>query len=149
MSWGRRGGHTWAWASRLIRSLAGTLSISLWQELLSVRGTDKLTAFREKKSGPRGSGEHHAGRGILAKTRGERRQCLQHRFASENALELQKGKDGTCVCCWNLWEFILELWQRAGMDQSQEGIQLVWKSEICLQEPTPWLHLAKGFKQNI
>lgn len=64
-------------------------------------------------------------------------------------LGFQKGKARASVCCWNCWEFILQLWQPAGMDQSQEGIQLVWKPEICLQEPTLWLHRVKGLKQNI
>lgn len=73
---GDLGQHVGLGVRKVIRSLVGTLSTSLWQEFTSVRGTDKLTAFREKRSGPRGSGAHRAGRRTPAQSRGGRSPCL-------------------------------------------------------------------------
>ena len=57
MSWRRLKGGMWTGGEQIHRSLVGTLRVSLWQELMSVRGTEKLTAFGEINQGPRGSGD--------------------------------------------------------------------------------------------
>ena len=81
VSWRRLKGGMGTGGEQTHRSLVGTLRVSLWQELVSVRGTEKLTAFGENQPGPQRQWGYHAGRHIPAKNRGVQRQCLEHRIA--------------------------------------------------------------------
>lgn len=92
MSRGDLGQHVGLGVSKVIRSLVGTVSASLWQEFTSVRGTDKLTAFRENRLGLRGSGEHVLADAPLPKAEVDEARAYSTGLPRKMHLSFKKGK---------------------------------------------------------
>lgn len=112
------------------RSLVGTFRTSLWRELASVRGTDKMTTFGENERGPQ---KHCASRHVPAKHRQEetvpgalglpRKMYLSFKKEKQHLVSAAGTAEDPSRSCGTTAQALSEGGQPAAMDQSQNGIR--------------------------